>query len=389
MARLRLAAVALYCCIALSTAAGRTLQQSWDEALKQSLQVVDQAAGQVFGQVADGVAASGVVDHSVPPALQNKTIDGINRYAPVFKTDTGYFIRPQVCAPTPPRQLPETLLAAVPATIAPLHVYMTPRATSWLQRPCLSVDRGHFACGQVASALHNAAEGLGPVHVSWLGQTAAPPEAQQRAPAPAPVSSRRLLAVPRAAAPAAAPSAAATPAAAPSYAADGPVAAAEALVLAAWAPKGSAALADSFAKKRAEAPAGEEKGKEKKGKKKHKAAEAPLVRQCVMRMAELAMPGLQHMMQQRRCQLNMQYPNDDLCLQGVVQGTVQAAQQGAAPATSATSTLEQVRGPVRHQLCSRLLSLQAAWFAPPRPWTGQCTDVILMAVFVGLEAEED
>ena len=66
----------------------------------------------------------------------------------------------------------------------------------------------------------------------------------------------------------------------PSYAADGPVAAAEALVLAAWAPKGSA-LADSFAKKRAEAPAGEEKGKGKEEKKKHKAAEAPLVRQCL------------------------------------------------------------------------------------------------------------
>lgn len=33
---------------------------------------------------------------------------------------------------------------------------------------------------QVASALHNAAEGLGPVHVSWMNQTAAaPPEAAQ------------------------------------------------------------------------------------------------------------------------------------------------------------------------------------------------------------------
>ena len=121
MARLRLAAVALYCCIALSTAAGRTLQQSWDEALKQSLQVVDQAAGQVLGQVADGVAASGVVDSSVPPALQNQTIDAINQHAPVFKTDMGYFIRPQVSAHIPPRQVPKTILAAVPATVALLQ----------------------------------------------------------------------------------------------------------------------------------------------------------------------------------------------------------------------------------------------------------------------------
>ena len=43
--------------IALSTAAGRSLQQSWDQALKQGLQVVEQAARQVFGQVADGVAS--------------------------------------------------------------------------------------------------------------------------------------------------------------------------------------------------------------------------------------------------------------------------------------------------------------------------------------------
>ena len=112
MTRLRPAAVALCCCIALSTAAGRSLQQSWDQALKQSLQVVDQAAGQVLGQVADGVA-SGVVDSSVPPALQNQTIDAISKHAPVFKTNMGYFIRPQVSAHTPPRQLPKTSLAAV------------------------------------------------------------------------------------------------------------------------------------------------------------------------------------------------------------------------------------------------------------------------------------
>ena len=123
MARLRLAAVALYCCIAFSTAAGRSLQQSWDQALKQSLQVVDQAAGQVFGQVADGVAASGVVDSGVPPALQNQTIDAINKHAPVFKTDMGYFIRPQVCARTPPRQPPNATLAVLPALLhcARLH----------------------------------------------------------------------------------------------------------------------------------------------------------------------------------------------------------------------------------------------------------------------------
>ena len=132
--------MALYCCIALSTAAGKTLQQSWDEALKQSLQVVDQAAGQVLGQVADGVAASGVVDSSVPPALQNQTIDAINQHAPVFKTDMGCFIRPQVCAPTPPRQVPESIFAAVPAAVGLLHVHMTTRATWWLQRPSLSVD---------------------------------------------------------------------------------------------------------------------------------------------------------------------------------------------------------------------------------------------------------
>jgi hypothetical protein len=44
-------------------------------------------------------------------------------------------------------------------------------------------------------------------------------------------------------------------------------------------------------------------------------------------------------MQQRRCQETMQYLDDDPCLQGVVQATMQAAaQQGVAPATSATST---------------------------------------------------
>ena len=51
-----------------------------------------------------------------------------------------------------------------------------------------------------------------------------------------------------------------------------------------------------------------------------------------------------------------------MCLQGVVQGTVQAAQQGVAPATSATSTLEQVRGLYRQQQCSALLFLHATWF---------------------------
>ena len=76
MDRLRLAAMALCCCIALSAAAGRSLQQSWDQALKQSLQAIDQAAGHVFSQVAMTAAASSVVDKSVP--LQNKAIDDIN-----------------------------------------------------------------------------------------------------------------------------------------------------------------------------------------------------------------------------------------------------------------------------------------------------------------------
>ena len=44
--------------------------------------------------------ASGVVDIGVPPALQHRTTNANNTHALVFKTDMGYFIRPQVCAHT-------------------------------------------------------------------------------------------------------------------------------------------------------------------------------------------------------------------------------------------------------------------------------------------------
>ncbi len=68
----------------------------------------------------------------------------------------------------------------------------------------------------------------------------------------------------------------AAPAPAPSYAVDNPLAANKTLALAAWAFTGPRLMA-AYAKKRAEVYAGKKKGKEEK---KHKAAEAPLVRQC-------------------------------------------------------------------------------------------------------------
>ena len=238
MDRLRLAAMALCCCIALSAAAGRSLQQSWDQALKQSLQAIDQAAWHVFSQVAMTAAASSVVDKSVP--LQNKTIDDINEYAPVFKTDMGYFIRPQVCADNSSRQLPNWLLCLIQlccCTTNNCFDYALGYVVI-LFCPAYQEIETWEPRGQVASALHNAAEGLGPVHVLRLGPMAAPPKPEQRAPAPAPGSSRRLLAVPSTAA----------PAPAPSYAANGPVAAVKALVLAAWAPNGPPQV-KSFKKK--------------------------------------------------------------------------------------------------------------------------------------------
>lgn len=58
---------------------------------------------------------------------------------------------------------------------------------------------------QVASALHNAAEGLGPVHVSWMAPAPAPSEAAQAGQGAA-QSGRKLLGVQVAGAPAAGPS---------------------------------------------------------------------------------------------------------------------------------------------------------------------------------------
>lgn len=92
--RLRFTALALCCCAAL--AAGRTLQmENLQKAWQSSLQTVDQAAGDVFTQVSDAVQASGVTADSIPPALADKTLDYINKNAPLWKSDMGYFIRPQ------------------------------------------------------------------------------------------------------------------------------------------------------------------------------------------------------------------------------------------------------------------------------------------------------
>lgn len=96
MARLQSAALALCCCLGLAAAAGRSLQMT-EQDWKSSLQTVDQAAGQVLGQITDAVAASGVIATAVPSSMRNKTIEGINAHAPVWKSDLGYFIRPQAC----------------------------------------------------------------------------------------------------------------------------------------------------------------------------------------------------------------------------------------------------------------------------------------------------
>lgn len=95
MARLHLAALALLCSAALSSAA-RTLQALDQQSWQSGLQTVDQAAGDIFAQVSDAVQASGVTASSVPPALANRTLDYINKHAPLWKSDMGYFIRPQV-----------------------------------------------------------------------------------------------------------------------------------------------------------------------------------------------------------------------------------------------------------------------------------------------------
>ena len=222
----------------------------------------------------------------------------------------------------------------------------------------------------MASALHNAANGLGPVHVSWMGSQAAPPEAAQAAQPPVHGGSRKLLeAVPRAAGPgpvlylaASGPVAAAqalvmaawapkgqpesfaqkvapapraaSPAPAVYMAASGPVAAAQALVMAAWAPEGQP---ESFAQKVAPAPASAKKGKKRKA-----AAEAPLVRlPHVHHRIELS-KGMGSSAAGIAC---TQCLTKKFFMQGVVQGSVQgaASQQAVAPATSALASMTEVR----------------------------------------------
>ena len=99
MPRLHLAALALLCSTAL--AAGRTLQALDQQSWQSGLQTVNQAAGDIFSQVSDAVQASGVTQSSVSPALANRTLDYINSHAPLWKSDLGYFIRPQVLSAVP------------------------------------------------------------------------------------------------------------------------------------------------------------------------------------------------------------------------------------------------------------------------------------------------
>ena len=108
---------------------------------------------------------------------------------------------------------------------------------------------------------------------------------------------------------------------------------------------------DAFARKRAEAPAGERRGKEKK---KHRAAERPLWCGNAVRLGRPALPGLQRM---SHAAGRKSTSLDTLRSQSVVQGSVQATQQGVAPATSVTSTLKEVRGPDWPQQCSYLAVL--------------------------------
>ncbi len=108
MARLLLAALALCCCLGLSAGAGRSLLLT-DQEAQAHLQGLDQAAGSIFSQVSDAVASSGVVptaSNSYSDDLQQKTIASINQHAPLWKSDVGYFIRPQVTpTPAPPDSL--------------------------------------------------------------------------------------------------------------------------------------------------------------------------------------------------------------------------------------------------------------------------------------------
>ena len=89
---------ALCCwCIALclvAAASGRGLLIS-DQQAQKALDTVTSAAGDIFGQAFQALASSGVAD-SLTPWQRNHTIDAINQRAPEWKTDLGYFIRPQV-----------------------------------------------------------------------------------------------------------------------------------------------------------------------------------------------------------------------------------------------------------------------------------------------------
>jgi SNF family Na+-dependent transporter len=100
MARLLLAALALICCTQQLAEAGRSLFIS-DEQAQAAVQSLDQAAGQVFTQLTNALASSGIgstdsSSSSSESKLQNKTLEAINENAPFWKSPMGYYIRPQV-----------------------------------------------------------------------------------------------------------------------------------------------------------------------------------------------------------------------------------------------------------------------------------------------------
>ena len=99
MARLLLAALALCCSSTIHLAeAGRSLLIS-DEQAQAAVKSLDQAAGNVLSQLSTAVASTDS-SNSSSNNLQDKTLNAINAHAPFFKTDLGYFIRPQVLLPT-------------------------------------------------------------------------------------------------------------------------------------------------------------------------------------------------------------------------------------------------------------------------------------------------
>ena len=76
-------------------ASGRGLLVT-DQQAQHALDTVTSAAGDIFGQASQALASSSLADDTMSPWQKNHTIEAINHRAPEWKTELGYFIRPQV-----------------------------------------------------------------------------------------------------------------------------------------------------------------------------------------------------------------------------------------------------------------------------------------------------